>query len=96
MSTFYVTELQVDKGEIIHIKSEVEPVCEQEIPFTIEDARWALKTSDEAVLSEGECEITDHQLDALVSFPDNGTFYLWFIYNIADETWVDKAKIKVG
>lgn len=97
MATFYVTEIQVDRGENIHIQSEVMPVCEEEIPFTIESAFWKLYDSQMTeVLEEGECGIDDHTLDALVDFPDTGTFYLEFTYYIADETWVDKARIKVG
>lgn len=97
MATFYVTEINVDRGENIHIRSEVMPVCEEEIPFEIESATWKLWDSGMSeVIEEGECEVDEHILDALVDFLDTGTFYLEFTYYIADETWVDKAKIKVG
>ncbi|MDO4324065.1 MAG: hypothetical protein Q4C61_16250 [Lachnospiraceae bacterium] len=96
MSMQYVKELTADQGEKFHVKSVVKTKCEHYVPFTIKSARYELLDLSGNIEAEGECTITDHELDALVEFRKSGTYCLRFIYKIADETWVDNVKIKVG
>lgn len=49
----------------------------------------------ETVEDQGNCNINEHTLDALIEPQKTGIYCLRFIYKIADETWVDNYKIKV-
>ncbi len=95
MSTQYAEPLEVDTGEEIHIICTVKTQCGYHVPFTIKEAKWELVGEKGIVIKEGTCEVRDHDIDAFVSLEDSGTFYLKYIYKIADETWVDKIKLKV-
>lgn len=90
--------MDIDLGEAIHIRSVIKPKCAaeggQEIPFTIRDARFELYCGSE-LENKGDCSINGHEIDAFVSPLKTGTYYLKYIYEIADETWVDKIKLKV-
>lgn len=96
MSISYVDTLEIDAGEKIHIISTVKPTCDSEEPFTIREAKYQIADSKGTILDEGDCEIRDHDLDAFVSMDIPGTFFLRLSYKIADETWVDKFRLKVG
>ena len=94
----YVAPMHMDIGEAIHVKSVVKPNCEQEIPFTIRSARWELLYVEDyegMIESSGECTIAGHEIDAFISPQKTGTYKLRYIYEIADETWVDAVKIEV-
>lgn len=95
MSVSYVAEMVLDLGERIHIRSEVKPKCEQDIPFTIHSARWELWMKDKDIESEGECIINGHELDALIQPREKGTYVFKFIYEVADEIWIDQLRLKV-
>lgn len=96
MSVQYVAEITIDQGEKVHVRSIVKPKCEHYLPFVIRSARFELYAPDGKVEAEGECSITDHELDALIEPKGTGTYRLKEIYEIADEVWVDNVKIKVG
>lgn len=96
MNTQYADPLDVDAGEEIHIICTVKAKCGYHVPFTIKEARYQLLDKSGAIVVEGECTIQDHDIDAFVRLEDAGTFYLKYIYKIADETWVDKIKLRVG
>lgn len=94
----YAEPMHMDLGEAIHVKSVVKPNCDQEIPFTIREARWELvyiEDYEEEVESVGDCVIAGHEIDAFISPKRTGTYKLRYIYEIADETWVDAVKIEV-
>lgn len=95
MSVLYVEDMTIDLGEKIHVRSIVKPKCEQDLPFTIRNARYELIYGTE-VEESGECTINEHEIDAFIHPEKAGTYYLKYIYDIADETWVDKVRIKVG
>lgn len=96
MSVQYVAELDIDAGEERYIRAVVKPVCEQDIPFVIREARYELLDRADKLVSEGECEITDHEIAAFLSFQDPGVFRLKLIYKVGNETWVDNIRLKVG
>lgn len=98
MCNQYVAPMHMDRGEAIHVKSVVKTNCDQEIPFTIRQARWELAYIEdykEEVESLGDCVVTGHEIDAFISPKQKGTYKLRYIYEIADETWVDAVKIEV-
>ena len=101
MAIRYVdTNTIMDLGEKIRFKSKVEPVCGVDIPFSIISADYELIFVDtdaetETVEDQGNCNINEHTLDALIEPQKTGIYCLRFIYKIADETWVDNYKIKV-
>lgn len=45
---------------------------------------------------KADCIITDHMIDAFVNPQKIGTYKLKYIYEIADETWVDNVRLKVN
>lgn len=96
MSVLYVGEMNVDLGEQFHVKCEVKPKCEQELPFEIKLARYELIDLNSEIEDQGECMINGHVLDAFISPKKEGRYRLKIIYQIADETWVDNIRLKVG
>lgn len=96
MSMQCADTLEIDAGEEIHITCTVKPKCGYHVPFAIKEAKYQLINKDGLVIKEGECKVQDHDIDAFVQLPDVGTFWLKYIYKIADETWVDKIKLRVG
>lgn len=98
MSVTYVGEMTFDFGEKRHVRCVVKPLCEQDLPFTIRNARWELWNlwNTDEMEATGECEIDGHELDAYISPQERATYRLAFIYEVADETWVDNIKVKVG
>lgn len=79
----------MDLGEKIRFKSKVEPVCGVDIPFSIISADYELIFVDtdaetETVEDQGNCNINEHTLDALIEPQKTGIYCLRFIYKIAD------------
>lgn len=96
MSTQYADTMDIDAGEEIHIICTVKPKCGYHVPFTIKEAKWQLQDAKGQTVREGDCTIRDHDIDAFIKLEEEGIFYLRYIYKIADETWVDKIRLKVG
>lgn len=96
MSVQYVSEITIDQGEKVHVRSIVKPKCEHYLPFAIKSARYELYAPDGRIEAEGDCLISGHELDALIEPKGAGTYRLKEIYEIADEIWVDNVRIKVG
>lgn len=95
MSVNYAGSIDWDLGEQRHIKAVVKPKCGAEIEFEIEDARYELVYAGN-VVDSGECLVDAHEIDAYICPESRGNYELRLIYKIADETWVDVVKIKVG
>lgn len=96
MSVSYAAEMNIDLGEKIYVRCIVKPKCEQELPFVIRNARWGLKDTGGVLEDEGECIINGHEISAFIAPQKAGTYRLKYTYEIADETWVDNVKLKVG
>lgn len=101
MSIKYVDDIDMDLGEKIHISGEVRPVCDKDIPFEVRSARWELHREDPdsgqtSLEAEGECTINGHILDALIHPEQAARYRFKFIYEVADETWIDVYKLRVN
>ena len=101
MSINYVDDIYMDLGEKAHVISLVHPVCGKEIPFEIKSARWELYREDRenggvVLEAEGECTINGHILDALVQPGTAAKYRFKYIYEVADETWVDVIRLRVN
>ena len=101
MSINYVDDIYMDLGEKIHMVSLVRTVCGEEIPFEIRAARWELYREDwekgDVVLeAEGECTVNGHALDALIQPEMAARYRFKYIYQVADETWVDVIRLRVN
>lgn len=96
MGVEYAADKYVDLGERIHLRCVVRPKCDQDIPFAIKSARWELYNSAGVLEDEGECEISGHELDAMVQPKGTGRYKFKFIYEVADEIWVDPVKLRVN
>lgn len=86
--------VRFDLGERRHVKMIVKPVCGDDIPFAIRNARWELVTHGD-IVDNGECTITDHELDIVIEPQKIGSYNLKVTYEIADETWVDNITVEV-
>lgn len=95
MSIEYVAEIYIDLGEEIHVRSVVKPKCEQELPFAIRSARYDLRRRGGETEDTGECTINGHEIDAFIAPREKGRYELRYIYEVADETWVDVVLIRV-
>lgn len=92
----YIDSVYVDVGEKIHIFNEVKPVNGDDVTFSIISAKWELYDSDEVLEAEGECIVNGNVLNALVQ-PEKVDWYkLKFIYEVADEIWIDVYRLKVN
>lgn len=101
LSVKYIKNLDLDIGEEIHIRGVVKPECGQDIQFQIRAARWELhqeKNYGEQTMleAEGNLTIDGHTLDALIKPQKTGRYRLKFIYQIADETWIDVIRLRVN
>lgn len=101
MSIKFVDDIYMDLGEKAHMISLVHPVCEKEIPFEIKSARWELYREDwekgDVILeAEGECTINGHTLDALIQPEKAAKYRFKYIYEVADEIWVDAIRLRVN
>ena len=98
MSIQYVAEIPMGIGEKRHITSKIKPSCEQDVPFTIRNARYELIDPGGELEDSGECKIDNdtHEIDALIQPKKVGTYKFKYIYEVADEIWVDCIKLKVS
>lgn len=96
MSIAYVAELRIDLGEKIHLRSMVRAKCEQEVPFAIRAARYELIDAKGQLEDSGDCTIVDHELDALIQPKKIGAYKFKYIYEVADEIWIDVLKLVVN
>lgn len=96
MSVLYVAEMNIDLGEKIHLRSIVKPKCEQDVPFIIRNARFELIDAKGNLEADGECLIAEHELDALIQPKKIGTYKFKYIYEVADEIWIDVIKLVVN
>ncbi len=96
MSVEYVADKYVDFGEKIHLRCVIRPKCGQDIPFSIRSARWELYNPMGVLEAEGECEINGHELDTLVQPKGTGRYKFKYIYEVADEIWVDPVRLRVN
>lgn len=102
MSIKYVADIYIDLGEDVHIRSKVHPECGDETAtFTIESAKWELYhvdslSSTASLEDSGTLAIEEHILDALICPQQTGTYRLKYIYQIADETWIDVMRLRVS
>lgn len=96
MSVQYVASMDIDLGEKIYIRSIVKPKCEQDLPFSIRLARYELLKRDGTLEDSGECNINGHEIEAMISPQEAGKYRLKYIYEIADEIWVDNIELRVG
>lgn len=92
----YVAEILIDLGERIHIRSIVKPKCEQALPFEIKGAKYELYAPDDSLEDTGDCTINGHELDALIQPKKAGTYTFKYVYEVADEIWIDAVKLKVS
>lgn len=46
--------------------------------------------------AEGECTVNGHTLDALIQPEISARYRFKYIYQVADETWVDVVRIRVN
>lgn len=95
MSLNCAGRIEFDWGEKRHVQVRVQAECGTDEEFVIRNARYELLTGDE-IEDSGECLVTNHRIDACIQPQRKGSYDLRFIYEIADETWIDVVKIKVG
>lgn len=95
MSVRYVGEMYIDLGERIHLRSIVKAKCEKDIPFVIRNARYELYDQYGELEDHGECLINGHELDVLIHPQNIGTYKFKYIYEVADEIWIDVLRLKV-
>ena len=96
MGVQYIGYKYIDLGEKIHIRAEVKTVGDEDIPFTIRNARYELLDPEGTIEDTGYCTITEHIIDALVEPLAKGKYELRLIYEIADETWIEPIRLRVS
>ncbi len=96
MSVPYVAEINVDRGEHIYIRNVITHKYNRDLPFTIRNAEWSLVDQVGRIFQGGNCDINGHEIKSFVKFDKEGTFFLRYVYQIGEETWVDNVKVKVG
>lgn len=107
MNTSYVAERRIDLGEKIHLRSEVIASCGKDVPFLIRNARFELHflnssryglcgDTESYLEDSGDCIIKDHELDAVIQPKRKGIYEFKYIYEVADEIWVDVIKLVVS
>ena len=54
------------------------------------------KKGDVVLEAEGECTVNGHALDALIQPKMAARYRFKYIYQVADETWVDVIRLRVN
>lgn len=89
-------KVSFDFGEKRHVRTTVKIISGEDLPFLIRTAKWELIDESEIIEDSGECIIDEHELDAYISPQKIGSYTLRFIYEVADEIWVDKIRVVVS
>lgn len=89
-------KVSFDFGEKRHVRTTVKIISGEDLPFLIRTAKWELIDESEIIEDSGECIIDEHELDAYISPQKIGFYTLRFIYEVADEIWVDKIRVVVS
>ncbi|MDU7710338.1 MAG: hypothetical protein E7J94_24095 [Clostridium sp.] len=78
------------------MRTTVKIISGEDLPFLIRTAKWELIDESEIIEDSGECIIDEHELDAYISPQKIESYTLRFIYEVADEIWVDKIRVVVS
>ena len=89
-------KVSFDFGEKRHVRTTVKIISGEDLLFLIRTAKWELIDESEIIEDSGECIIDEHELDAYISPQKIGSYTLRFIYEVADEIWVDKIRVVVS
>lgn len=89
-------KVSFDFGKKRHVRTTVKIISGEDLPFLIRTAKWELIDESEIIEDSGECIIDEHELDAYISPQKIGSYTLRFIYEVADEIWVDKIRVVVS
>lgn len=84
--------IQFYAGEEKHIRLIVHATNNE--PFVIRQARWELYCAGNSEAS-GDCVIDDHIIDAKVAPTRKTTYQLDVIYQVADETLIERIDVVV-
>lgn len=84
--------VQFYAGEDRHVRLMVHATNNE--PFLIRSARWELYCAGQ-MEAEGECMIEDHVLDAKIAPANKTNYRLDIIYQVADETLVERIEVAV-
>lgn len=77
-------------------KAEQEKLKVQKETEKIRAARYELIDAKGQLEDSGDCTIADHELDALIQPKKIGTYKFKYIYEVADEIWIDVIKLVVN
>ena len=89
-------KVKFDIGEQRHVRIDVQVVSGDKLPFLIRAARYELIDPDGNLEESGECAIEDHEIDAYIFPVKTGSYTLKYIYEVADEIWIDPVKVVVS
>lgn len=88
--------IDFDFGGKRHVRMTVKITSGEDLPFLIRTAKWELLDGSGVIEDSGDCMIEEHDLDAYIN-PLKTEFYtLRYIYEVADEIWVDKLRVVVS
>ncbi|WP_148411110.1 hypothetical protein [Murimonas intestini] len=91
-----IQKVKFDNGEKRHIRTEVYIKEGEELPFKIINATYQLLNPNGRLEASGNCHIDNHELDCIIEPKSTGEYILRFIYEVADETWVDPVRVVVS
>lgn len=87
--------VKFDLGEKRHVRIEI--ISKDGGEFQIMNARFELINADtKQIATSGECLVSDHIIDAFLSPEISGSYELRYVYQIADETWIDPVRVVVS
>ena len=89
-------KVSFDFGEKRHVRTNVKIISGEDLPFLIRTAKWELIDESEVIEDSGECMIEGHELDAYINPLKIESYTLRYIYEVADEIWVDKIRVVVS
>lgn len=89
-------KIKFDKGEKRHVRTQVQIKDGEDLPFKILNATYELLDGSGRMEASGNCHIDTHELDVFIAPKGTGDYTLRFIYEVADETWVDPVRVVVS
>lgn len=89
-------KVSFDFGEKRHVRTTVKIISGENLPFLIRTAKWELIDESGVIEDSGDCIIEEHDLDAYINPLKIESYTLRYIYEVADEIWVDKIRVVVS
>ena len=91
-----IRRLRNQKKESNAIAAGVQSLLRENLVYNFNKYTDQMCIRDRVLEAEGECTVNGHALDALIQPKMTARYRFKYIYQVADETWVDVIRLRVN